>query len=60
VSGTNFASSQENINAVVVMSDTARVMKPTDRRNGTTMFFQWFKGTGEFVVWAGFGDLVIE
>ena len=36
------------------------MVKPTDGRNGITMFFQWFEGTGEFVVRTGLGDLVIE
>jgi hypothetical protein len=60
VSGTNFPTGQENINAVVMMTNTSRVVKATDRRNGIAVFFQRFEGTGEFVVRTGLGDLVIQ
>jgi hypothetical protein len=43
-----------------MVTNTSRVVKPTDRRDGITVFFQGFEGTGEFVVRAGLGDLVIE
>ena len=60
VSGTNFPTGQENIIAVVMMTNTSWVVKATDRRNGIAVFFQRFEGTGEFVVRTGLGDLVIE
>ena len=60
VSGTNFPPGQENINAVVVMTNASGVMQATDRRDGITVFFQRFEGTGELVVRTGLGDLVIE
>ena len=46
VSGTNFPPGQENINTVVMMTNASRVVKAADRRNGITMFFQRFEGTG--------------
>ena len=60
MSGTNFPSGQENINTVVMMTNASRVVKAADRRDGITVFFQRFEGTGKLVITAGFGDLVIE
>jgi hypothetical protein len=60
VSGSNFTSGQKDVNAVVVMTKAARVMKATDRGDGTAVFFQWLEGTGELVVPARFGDLVVQ
>mgnify|MGYP007000308580 CR=1 len=51
---------QKDINAIVVMANTARVVKTTDGSDGTAVFFQWLEGTGKVVVPAGFSNLVIE
>ena len=42
------------------MTKAARVMKATDRGDGIAVFFQWLEGTGELVVPARFGDLVVQ
>ena len=60
VGGTNFTTGQKDINAIVVMANTARVVKTTDGSDGTAVFFQWLEGAGKLVVLAGFSNLVIK
>ena len=60
VRGSNFPSGQEDVNAVVMMAKAAGMMKAADRRDGVTMFLQRFERLGEFVIFAGLGDLVVE
>ena len=60
IRGPELAAGQPGANAVVVMAEAARMMQAADRSDRLTMLLERLERSGELVIRAGLGDLVIE
>src|SRR5690242_16965612 len=57
---TNLAAGQPDRAAIVMMSETVRMMESADRRDLSAMFFERRERLGKLIVGAGLGDLEVD